>query len=463
MIILPPEEKKPSPVAKWIFRILLTLCIFIGMGLFGLSILSGTSDAHRHGLEQAMSNIFRTNVRIVELKSFNLFPQFLVDVQDVQGISSTGTGAFFAKRITVAFSLLDILRKKGLIEDFQIEDLHFEAGLIGPKELILTSVKIVPAISGASPFVDIKGTYGGTALTASVGLDQLPGRMRPAYRFVPGVPVKLNLGEFSLTGVLGANKDDYQEIKDVSLKLNDEEVMSGAILLKPVDGKFALHISFKLEGSSGLFVYVPSGHHQTLTFDKANLDDFTKDKPLWLKLMQAWHRAITNSDSAKIGNKAGQDQVSLKINELQGAFAGNTIKGEFIYGDEHITGWWSGNLDGIHAKNEKIPASGAVECALVRFAPKGESWISDYVITVLPPFSVKSLLEINEQAGTIKFKTEQVTKGVSVFGEDLSAYSLHREELGLAENNVCADIPGFAPVPAQAPIKSEPASTPATP
>ena len=463
MIILPPEEKKPSPVAKWIFRILLALCIFIGMGLFGLSILSGTSDAHRHGLEQAMSNIFRTNVRIIELKSFNLLPQFLVDVQDVQGVPTSGTGAFFAKRITVAFALLDILRKKGMIEDFQIEDLHLEAGLIGPKELVLNSVRIVPATSGESPFVEIKGAYGSTALDASVGLDQLPGRMRPAYRFIPGAPVKLNLGEFSLTGILGANRDDYQEIKNISLKLSNEEVLSGSILLKPVDGKFALHITFKLEGSSGLFVYVPSGHRQTLTFDKANLDDFTKDKPLWLKLIQAWHRDIKNSASATMGKNAVSDQVSLKINELHGAFTGNKIEGEFIYGDEHITGWWRGNLDGIRAKNEKIPAGGAVECALVRFAPKGESWISDYVITVLPPFSVKSLLEINKQAGMMKYKTEQVAKGISVFGEDLSPYSLYREELGLAKNNICADIPGFAPAPAQEPAKSEPAAVPATP
>lgn len=455
MIILPPEEKKPSPVAKWIFRILLTLCIFVGMGLFGLSILSGNSDTHRRGLEQAMSNIFHTNVRILKLQTFNFFPQFVIDAEDVEGISTSGAVTFHAQRILVAFSLFDILSKRGLIEDLQIKDLTLQEGVVGPQELVFSSMKIIPSTAGKPPYVDIKGTYGGTPLAATLELTLVPNRWRPAYRFLPGAPVNVTMGRFALTGLLGANKDDYQEVNGLSLRLDGEEILTGSILVKPVEGKFALHIKFNLGESSGLLVYVPSKSHQQLSFEKVNFDDFMKNDPVWMKLVKVWKEEVARGVSAHSETEPTPDRVSLKIKELQGAVSGQSISGEFVYTNDHITGWWQGQLNQISAKNAKIPTSSEVTCALLRMTPKGNAWATDYMITVLSPLTVKSRLEIDYQSGKIKYQTDRVSEGVSTFSQDLSAFGLYRTELELEKTKVCSEISDFARAPVKQDVKPD--------
>lgn len=440
MIILPPEEKKSSPLAKWTFRILFTTCILIGMSLFGLSVLSGTSDAHRHGLEEAMSNIVRTKVQITKLNTFNFFPQFAIDMEGVNGNDVDGARSFEARQIKIAFALTDLLRKRGQIEDFQMEDLRLEAGVMGPQELMLSKVGIVSAASGKAPYVSIQGNYGGTPLQAGIDLTQLPATMRPSYKFSPGSPLHVTLGTLKLTGVVGENKDDYQDINDVRVSVDGEELMTGTIKIRPVEGNFALHFSFKMGSSSGLFVYVPSLSRQSLTFDTAELGDFTGEHPLWGKLISAWHEQVTRTGSQKKPAGASPDQISLQIKKLTGPVNGENIKGEFVYAAEHITGWWQGKMTQISSNNSKLPQSGEVDCALIKLLPQGDMWASETLLTEISPVVATGKFAINERTGKITYETTALADSVKLTPAEISAFTTYKEQLGLVANQVCPDV-----------------------
>ncbi len=447
MYILPPEEKKPvSPLTKWILGILIAVCVVLGLALAGVSMLSGTSESHRRGLEQAISNAFRTKIEITTLNTFNVFPQFLIDANDIQGSGADGSILFKVASLRTAFSFMDVLGKKGYLENIDLSGLKFEAGVAGPQELVFSSIKLVPASAAAKPKIDIRGTYGQTPFEAYIEVAPIAGRLRPAYHIVRGSPFRAKIDRFEMDGTIGLNHDDFQELNDVTLRLDGKPVLTGSILVQPVDGKFAMRTSFKLGGSEGLFIYVPSSTHQSLSFKTLDLNDLLHN-PLWPELWAAWHEDILRKVSVTPAENPSWSRVSVSVDVLKGDLSGEKLKGELAYTPQQLLGWWQGSLTATGAKNSRIPASGRVACALLAMDHKNNRWVSSHVSTVLEESVVISSLSVDHASGKIDYKTNSVTGKSEPVSADLAAFSARYGDLNMKDNPDCAALYKIAPPP----------------
>jgi hypothetical protein len=407
------------------------------MALFALKILSGTTDAHRHGLEQALSDTFRHKIQIAHLKAFNIFPQFFVEIEAMQGEGATGQRIFSAEKVRVAFTFMDLLRKKGTFEDIKITDLRFDPGAFGQQELVIATADIVPASESAPAHLKMQGDYGGIPFSGTIELFSVPGRRRPAYKLGTDNSLDLRLGDFHLKGKLLQNRDGFPTIREARLDLNGKEIATGQIMLKPVSEKFAIHVEFRTGQSAGTVVHVPAENRQDWNFETLALNDVTRDQPVWAEVGKEWHDVLR---PGSVQTDKGLKIISVAIKKLTGDISGDNLKGRFISDSGQTAGWWQGALSLIPAK-DKIPGSGQVECGLVRLVPKGDTWVSDVLLTKIDSVTIKSDLSVHEYTGKVNFQTDRVASGPAVFNADLSPFITHKDELKPGAG--CSQFPGL--------------------
>ena len=131
----------------------------------------------------------------------------------------------------------------------------------------------------------------------------------------------------------------------------------------------------------------------------------------------------------------------MAIKKLTGDIAGENLKGRFITESGQIAGWWQGALSRIPAK-DKIPGSGQVECGLIRLVPKGDTWVSDVLLTKIDSVTIKSALSVHEYTGKVDFQTDGIANGPEIFNADLSPFVTYKDELKPGAG--CSQFPGLS-------------------
>ena len=165
---------------KWLLRLLVLFAVLTAMVLFGLKIVSGTSDTHKRGLEQAFSQIFEGQASFGSLKQFNLIPQFAIEIENLQILNVKGNGNLIAEHFLIAFGPIDLMTKSRLIENFNIQNMRLTEGLYTPLALTFTDMGIYP--NGDEAKLSFKGSYGAQNVSGEFAMGVKSGT-RPKYFF----------------------------------------------------------------------------------------------------------------------------------------------------------------------------------------------------------------------------------------------------------------------------------------
>lgn len=201
---------------KWIFRILLTVAVVGALALFGLQIASGTSDSHKRGLEQAFSQIFRGQASFGALKTFNLFPQFSIEVEKLQVSQINEVGNMSADQMLISFGPIDLILKNRVIENFRLKNFHVSEGVYTPLPLNITDAGIYPNEKNDAANFMFTGTYGEQELKGQFAMAMKSG-IRPKYFFHEGSDFAINLGAVQASGLFNPYSPDGALMSEIKI------------------------------------------------------------------------------------------------------------------------------------------------------------------------------------------------------------------------------------------------------
>jgi hypothetical protein len=185
---------------KWIFRLLVLIAVLGALALFGLQIASGTSDSHKRGLEQAFSQIFGGEATFGTLKTFNLFPQFSIEVEKLQVMGIKNAGNMTADNLLISFGPIDLITKARIIENFHLKNFVATEGVFTPLALHLSDVGIYPNEKKDAANLTLSGTYGDHDLKGQFAMDMKAG-LRAKYSFKEDNDFAINLGSVQISGL----------------------------------------------------------------------------------------------------------------------------------------------------------------------------------------------------------------------------------------------------------------------
>lgn len=436
MIILPPEEKKSSPVAKWVFRILMISVVTGALLIFALNILSGTSDAHRRGLEQALSDIFRTNVTIGTLKEFNIFPVFQIEMENVQGSFGTADGEVRAGNVVLAFRFFDLLFGRDLVKDIQVQHLTITPGIIGTHGLKIMSAGIVPIkVQAGRPFFKLQGEYGGLPIAASLELEVVGG-MQPVYRIKNDLPARVDIGKMSVSGKFVQNNLGEPSIQSANFLINDKSVATGSFTILTSKPTSEFKIDFVTPHSQGTLITHNEPKSQMWNFEKLDLSDVVAETPEWVQVSNAvtefTHQVTTVKDISP------STLVTVDIKSLKGDVSAEGLKGVFVSAPDIFTGWWDGVITSGSIKNKEGEALGKIQCGLLSLTSKGDVWSTDTALVLTEPASVLAKLAVHSRTGEIDWSINRVAAGSpSTFNIDLTPFLALKKDLNFPVGHPC--------------------------
>lgn len=201
---------------KWIFRILVTIVVLGGMVLFGLNILSGTSDKHKRGLEEAFSQIFQGTAKFGQLKAFNLFPQFNIEIEnlEISGIGTTGMMSIGAAEI--GFGPLDLILENRKIEEFYLKDLKISSDVYTPLSIHLADAGIYKGDSPDMGKFAFSGVYGAQPINGQIDMAMQAG-VRPKYFFNDRNILVMTVGAVKINAVFSPYSPTGPELRQIML------------------------------------------------------------------------------------------------------------------------------------------------------------------------------------------------------------------------------------------------------
>lgn len=440
MIILPPEEKKSSPVMKWLFRILLACIVLIAAGLFVLKILSGTSDSHRRGLEQAFSELSGSTVKIGELTTFNIAPQFVLEMRDVRGENKNGLLDFRAEDLRVAFSFADILFKRPRIEDLQAHNLIIEAGFGAKQPLTIKSLTLMPAEKELPARFQFDGNYGAAPFNGFLEVARVPLMGRPSYSVAASSVLRIELGRLHLNGSLEQGKDGYPILKDTVIKSDERVLMTGEFSYKGLGETASLVANFTMGQSKGQFTFYPPRDEQNWVFETLDLNDVLGDDPIWSDIMTSLNQ-LAPATSTVTAEEKQSELVKVELKQVNGDIQFSRATGNFVFDEGRIAGWWQGDVS--FPAFGKIPElSGQVTCGLLDMKSRADDWVSTLLIMNLADKSASGSLQFNEFSGAVKYVPGKIADTGSEPTPTYPQFTALRERLGITDTHACA---GFVP------------------
>lgn len=204
---------------KWILRLLTTVIVLGGLFLFALNIISGTSDTQKNGLEQAFSQIFKGQAHFGKLVAFNLFPQFLIAIDQLDISSIKGVGTLSADSVAIGFGSIDLLAKNRKIEKFHLKNLQISEGVYTPLPLSLESAEIVRGATEEHGAFRFNGTYGSTPINGQVAMVAESG-MQPKYHLDDKNAFTITMGHADITGIFHPYSTDGNQISQIKITLS---------------------------------------------------------------------------------------------------------------------------------------------------------------------------------------------------------------------------------------------------
>lgn len=431
MIILPEEERKSSPLMTWTFRLLMVCVVVVCMILFALKMLSGTSESHRRGLEQALSDAFHSQVKIGTLKTFNLVPHFLIEMENIEGIHEHGRFSLESARL--AFGLGDILLHKGHFGNVDIKNLAITEGLAGGQDLLVETVEIFPPDAGKKPRLHLKGLYGVVPFSIDLALETND-NSQTSFRLGRQNELQVVSGRFRLSG-------QYQRlpgkpwIDQGKLTLDGAEIAH--LSISPSEDKEdGLKVSFTVGGSNG---NVKLRLQQTETdwhFEMLDLIDVIGDRAALAQIAAVWQEL-----SAK--NQPSPARITFSIDNVRGDVSGSNVRGVFVRGENGYTGWWTGELTHLPPQTDQL-APGRIACALVQSPPGRPFDIKKMAIVMDDSVSAQAYLALatppSSADSRFVFGVNRIEAGSSVFGLSPEPFMSLADPLSLKDDSACLDL-----------------------
>jgi hypothetical protein len=217
-----------STTLNWLLRITIFLIVLIGICLFMLTTLSGTSDSHRQGLEQAFSQAANEPIEITELKKFFIFPQFRVETGFIQSLRPSGNApAFSLQSLTLGFGFYDILFRTKKIQDFQIENLRLASGHADIPDMNFPKIGIqVETKNPQNAFFEIEGSQGDQKIEFQLPLQFSWDRLsqKPEFSVADQQEFKAKYGSTHFKGILQILNNE-KNFTDVVVQQNGRDLL----------------------------------------------------------------------------------------------------------------------------------------------------------------------------------------------------------------------------------------------
>ncbi len=410
---VPPEEKKPlSKISRWVLRLILVgVFIFLSF-LFVVNTISGTGDMQRSGLQQALSDVTGTKVNITKLTQFNVFPQFAIGFEGIDGVGAGIDTGFSIGEFTYAKSFWDwFLNNETSIQKLDIVSFKANAGVFGPQVLEITKAGIVPAKDKAQPYLSAEGLYGTQKFSARFDLAQTQFGIVPGYEIGKGNDFDVRLGDFHAQGKFFFKKNEVH-LKDATLSINDGAPIIGEMKIIPVDKAMTGIINFTAGVTKGQLTLTPQKRLQVWKFDRLHLDQAAAENSVWHTIKSSWHELVPPV-SKKPETDTEPTRAQISINVLEGALSGEKLDGEFLLQPEGLVGRWKGDL-----KDQ-----GKIECAL----------LDKKAVSFKAGGDIKNgTLALNEKTGKITYAPAAHSEKLKITAADGKRLNLEKEQ-GCAE------------------------------
>ncbi len=352
---IPQEEKKPlSTISRWLLRLLLVAVVIFLSFLFVVNTISGTGDMQRSGLQQALSDVTGTKVNITKLTQFNVFPQFAIGFEGIDGVGVSADTGFSIGEFTYAKSFWDwFFNNETSIQKFNVVNFRTNPGVFGPQVLEITKAAIIPAQDKSPPYLSAEGLYGAQKLSARFDLVQTQFGLIPGYEIGKGQAFDIALGDFHVTGKFFFKKNEVK-LQDVTMRVNGGEPLTGEIKIVPVDKAMTGMIAFALGETKGTLTWTPKKRLQEWDFERFHLDQATGNDLVWHTMRSSWEELVPPV-SEKQEEAIEPTRALVTISTLAGMLQGEKLKGEFLLHKDGVVGRWSGSLKD----------HGQVDCALL--------------------------------------------------------------------------------------------------
>ncbi len=411
---LPPEEKKPrSRMTRWIFRLLVVgILIFLAF-LFVVNTISGTGEMQRAGLQQALSDVTGSKVSITKLTRFNVFPQFAIGFEGIDGVGASTATGFSIGEFTYAKSFTDwFLNNETAIQVLSISQFKTNAGVIGPQVLEITKAQIIPATASERPYLKADGLYGAQKFSARFDLTQTQFGMIPNYEIGKGEKFEVQLGDFNITGKLLYNKKEVK-LQGVTLRVNNNTPVTGDVKVLAVDKAMTITFNFTAGESAGRLIWTPKKRLQDWEFSNLRIDQASGNAPLWHEVRTSWEELVPPV-SEKDDPAIDPARAVVAIDKLEGALTGSKLSGEFLLTPAGLTGLWQGNLDG-----QEVVACGILDKRKVSYKA-GTALHS-------------GTLSVNDKTGKIAYERSKSFEKISVTENDV-------KNLKQGKNPACVEL-----------------------
>lgn len=206
---------------KFILWTLLIFISLIGLALLSLNLVSGTGDSQRRGLEQVFSDAFKGTASIEKLTHFNIAPQFLIGLENLNVINMEGGGSLSVARAQIGFGFLDLILKSRRIESFAVENVKLTGTALDGQEIIIDKAMIEPATDGTSGMLTVTGKIGRQNLAADMAFDY-DAAVRGSYSLPAESPFHLTLGKIVVSGVFAPMPNDQRGFTKLHLEAGRE-------------------------------------------------------------------------------------------------------------------------------------------------------------------------------------------------------------------------------------------------
>jgi hypothetical protein len=249
--------EEDAPRRSWLrfwCKFALYAAIFFAVILTTLSLLGGTSETLKAGVEQFFTRASGYPAHVETLNGLHFFPDFRLDMEGLGIADKAHGGALLVQlhSLKVAMGFWDMILHTGKMEALDLEGLRFAPGYLHPGAITAERLAIMHP-DGGEPGLEGSGALSGTAWSARLALESKgrPGAL--TYYFGERRGFRARLGDLEMQGTL-INEDGALVVEDFTLK------QGGALLLRgrPVIGiteaqDVKLSGTLEIAGAGGAF------------------------------------------------------------------------------------------------------------------------------------------------------------------------------------------------------------------
>lgn len=224
------DAPKKSWLRFWI-KMLLYGVIFFAVILTTLSMLGGTSDTLKSGVEQFFSRSFGHSAHIEKLNGLHFFPDFRLDIEGLVIEDAPETKVLVAKldSLKVAMGFWDMFFQSGNIKAFDVQGVVMTPGFIHPAEIVVTRLSLLHP-QGGEPFLDGVGSLGGQLWSLRMDLKSVGTAPQIFYHFGERRPFKISLAELGMEGAL-VNEGDGLVVEGFKVTRGSRDFLAGEVSL----------------------------------------------------------------------------------------------------------------------------------------------------------------------------------------------------------------------------------------